>query len=855
MADLNELATNLARANALAEPLIHAIDYNEFVFGDLLETDIDTCVQDLITSLAQVRSFSLYESSAAKATLQLLVKPVLDASSALAQITIPDPAELADLDNAGDFVKTYLKQVGQSLTNPFLAMIQMQESILVDSLDQITQTFLPGDGVGITGAVNEYVEKAKSAVWSLLLNPNGGADMSLAGLIVFAISEAIPAIDAELEYLAQMKKLLRTALEDSASLPDSIEPQLPNLAINSKLCDAEKLLTQVSYRLRQENTFDRKSFNAATKNVCASRDLIFDGSVDADFAETHLGNFSGLSELAIKDILRGKFLPDVTFQLNLVKLNFLLNAFERQDDFVYQFHINIQGFLDNIRAIADVQLGDIISLLVDTLRRQVSAVRATLEAQGQGYNGYQDAMYADVQRRIDAAVENGESRAVATARESKRLDPFTKNVFTSRMGTAADRADEVGGFRRASTPSYVKVSDLVPGVDGEARKHIEETGRGWVKTGQRTDIYAYISSQAGAYVVLSGLCFLMERTDSAYRVLQGVLSTNNRIVSAIKGMLNDLAGDDCPSPPARGSILQIDESDPYNLAKNFTYLESGVVLAVDAFVRAAQDRVAGGNTKQRTLVRRAQRALETVEKQEAWLQCFKSHLFLGNESVLGAVSAVANGLSLLKNTTGIIRGIMKQYGSVRAMLRNLDMKKLFGIDGERYNVFDTLLQALQCLVLRCDDPSLTSLLNRATTQFRPQADQTKSAAVTMGSLDDIPKTGQEAAANQTIQSIFRLISSLQSLTTIDLKKLCDIENKALEPTPNEKLDAELAKILAQGEEDRARHHGSTDIPTQVDERGQQVRGQGGPVLDQFELERGRDPFGPEPFSDGQTALA
>lgn len=830
MADLNELATNLARANALAEPLVHAIDYDQFVLGDLLNVDIDTCLQNLVTSIAQVRSFSLLESSTAKATLQLLTKPILDASSALARVLIPDPEELANLGENESYVTTYLKQVGQSLANPFLAMVQMQESILVDSLDQISQVFSTG-GEGITGAVNEYVDKAKSAVWSLLLNPNGGADMSLAGLIIFAISEAIPAIDSELEYLAQMKKLLRATLEDSTNLPDAIEPQLPNLAINSKLCDAEKLLKDVAYRLRQENTFDRKSFNAATKNVCASRDLIFDGSIDADFATTHLGNFGGLSEIAIKDVLSGKFLPDVTFQLSLVQLNYLLNAFERQDDFVYQFHLNIQGFLDNIRRIADVQLGDIIALLVDTLTRQVSAVRATLEAQAQGFNGYEDAILAEQRAKIALAKASGEPARIQAAREEalKTAAPVSRAKLTTFGGTlgASARAAGPGG---AASVDASQMMDLSP----EERKKLKESG--FTPVGKkRTDIYAYISSQAGAYVVLSGLCFIMEKTDSAYRVLQGVLSANNRIVASIKAMLNDLSGSDCPSPPLRGEQTVEDKTDPDNPKKNFTYLESGVVLAVDAYLKAAQDRVAGGNTKQRALVWRGQRALEAVEQQEAWLRCFKSHLFLGNEAVMSAVSAVSNGISLLKNTIGAIRGIMKQYSAVRAMLRNLDMKKLFGLDGERYNVYDTLMEAIQCLVLRCDDPSLEALLNRARTTFIPEVDKTKAQAVTMGALDDIPKTSMEAQANQSVQAIFRLISSLQALTTVDLKKLCAIENKALPPKPDPEPEA-----------------GATDIPTQVDERGQQVRGQGGVVLDQFDEAR-QGPEGPSPYS--QTTLA
>lgn len=273
-------------------------------------------------------------------------------------------------------------QVVQSCQNPIAPLVGQQNDMFSTSLDQSIQTLFGGSklfGPGEQEFLKEIFDQTKISLRSLFLGATGN-DANMMGVFVHAADSTLPAIERELECLARMKKLVRTILELCSSLPTSFIPEIPNTAVIQKLCAAEASLNAVATQLDANQTFNRPAFAAATENVCVSKDIIRSGQITVEFRE-YLKKRYKLSDLQVNSLLTMQFTPTPDFKLAIVKLVQVNDMLQQIDPTVIKFDTNLREFETNLRETTQTGVGDVLSLLIEVLKRQISLVRTKLEAQ------------------------------------------------------------------------------------------------------------------------------------------------------------------------------------------------------------------------------------------------------------------------------------------------------------------------------------------------------------------------------------------------------------------------------------------------------------------------------------------
>jgi hypothetical protein len=456
---------------------------------------IDSCLTQLAASLPAVTLSAKQNDQSSTKILEFMSKPFDELGTAIADLLLPDPDNVSGPTTQA--VSDVGKQLAESISNPFYSVIASQTATLESSVNQIRKILFTGTD-DKNGFIADYFDRARTTLKSLFLGDN--TDGNFAAVYVFAIEHGIQAVDTELFLLRKMKKNLNALIEESSKLPSIIDFKLPNNGVVEKLCQAEVELKRTADMLRQSAKFDRGSFAKSSNLVCDATDLIYDGSFDTDLLKSHTKNFLGLAHYKDKDLANLKLLPNVEFKARLQELKTTAEVFKTQEYTVTELYYNMRNAAENIKSLADTQLGDILGILVDVLRRQIGSVRRELQVFGAGY----DKTTADKRAADDIAKNSTDAKDIRskTAERFKDHDPYK----------------------------------LQP-------------------NGIRIDVTTYASSQLASYLVLTNLCTLMRRVPLLYATIDRILTFQSATMRTILDLASRLDVSSCGNPKSGFQVL------------------------------------------------------------------------------------------------------------------------------------------------------------------------------------------------------------------------------------------------------------------------------------------------------------
>jgi hypothetical protein len=723
---LDQINSQTAAANAFLQMALRPDDIAQAVASGQLQ-GIDGCIAKIVLSIPMINSAGFADSNISKNIGNAFLSVTRELGNVFDELFVP--IDFEEGDTFADSVQSYQNAIVSSISSPFSAAITAQQNILVSSLQKVTESLGYDNREGSNSVFNQYRDKLQNIFSSLFLND---PDLGIAGIVGFAITEGIPSIQAEQFYLRRMKKAIRTGVEQVSRLPKRLDAQLPNASAVSQLCAAEKWLKTVESKLTSSNVFDRKSFGNATSAVCKTKNDIYDGKIDKDFLAYHAGNLSGISPADLKAMGLSSFLPNIQLQISLVELKNYTSAFSQEDVQTRTLYNNFQLILDTLSKLAETRLGDIMAMLVSVLRLQISGLRADLEAQAQGFSGMEEAKKESAER-------------LKVARETREALAADKPVpAEAGTGASAKKGEAFGA--------------------------------------QQNDIYAYVSSQAAAYVILTALCTIMQKTSTIYATLDKVLAGESRVVKFLQDFIGKL------QTQCKGS-------------------QGGdeVIVTVKAYDAAIRDRLNGGATTNEYVVRMGQNAIRRIEEYEKFLACFKSELFFGNKALETIVSSIGQALATYQTLKAIVNQIkmaLRLYPQMKEMYKTMNLARMLGLDAAGITALDTIVAGLQCFVLQCDNPAISSLATMAAQQFQDQFAKKKSNAITMKAIDEDTKTGLLATVVTRVQAMMRLMQMLQRITNADLNDLCAVKTQANSDTVGEANKKNESAIAADAENKR-----------------------------------------------------
>lgn len=686
----------LAGLNAWTEPFVDnpTFDGNAGLAG--LLPSLDSCLMDLVRGLALAKSTGLSDSETEQFVLDALVTPLNEAAQALQQIFVP-PTGSTD-GSVSAYAQSYGRAWAAAAANPMTAILQMQGATFATSLDKIGTILFGNSTTESGGAVGQVWDRVKS-IYRTMLFGSTQAESNLAGLVLYALEEGLPALDAEVVYLQRMKKLVRTLNEQCSSLPPSFTPAIPNFAIANRLCEAEERLRRVAVDLRNARKFNRSEFGQATTAVCDSKDMIFDGSMSST-VQKQIKNFFALNDKQWAALKAGKFLPDVRFRITMIELQTLDAAMLKVDTQVISLHRNLLGLMTTLQSLSSIHAADILAIIVEVLKRQVGALRADLEAQSAGFKG-----------------------ALATVPGA----PISQEQTTGPLVTKA------GPSRRFTNEGSSATSN---------------------------DIMSYLSSQATAYAMLSSMCFVMERTQALYKNIDAIVNGNSRFIKMVMDIIGMYKAKGCGSD--LGGTL-VDE-------------------ALHAYFDTIEGRLNGTVTSNARIGEAARRVVNRIDDHLKFLACMRDGLFMGRSRLADQAMLVLNAVSAARN----IASLCMRIPQVGEIAKTLALEKLTAEGAIEYNAADTVMRALQCMILQCQNEALKGLLREAHNQFGKTFDLNKAQSITMASLGELPRVSQQLALNQRVQAFFRLIASLQRVAALNPRELCAINTKKTPATKEPK---------------------------------------------------------------------
>lgn len=479
MVDFNAF-TPVGEFNAVVSPVVDTRSLFEAVPG------IDTCLLELAASLLTARNTGMNDSATRKFIVDALVTPFNEAAAAFDELFIPDSNALEQNGTEG-YVQEYAKQVVESFKNPLSAILAAQRSTFQTSLDQVGD-IVTGQGVpgnpGVANVTSQVYDRVSFILTELFLRGQEAGE-NLAGLLNLAITEAIPAIDQELRYITRLRASIRTSQEEASKVPASMIPQLPGISASVDLCEAEQALKNVSAELRNQHTWNRAEYGKATDAVRRARDTMGSGIIPPS-SYGLIKSLTGWDDRQMAALSTGSFMPDVKFRLSTIEILSLNNFIQQADVHVITLHRNLQTTLGTIESLTAFHLADVLGLIVEVLRNQISALQNDIDAQSVGFTG---ALPAGIPDYVE--------------QDKKRVQIVSN----------PDRTDEPGVLRR--------------------------------NTKYTTDVYAALSAQFTAYVTLSGLTFIMERVQGMQTNIQNLLSANSKFYKLLTDFTKFYTAGDC----------------------------------------------------------------------------------------------------------------------------------------------------------------------------------------------------------------------------------------------------------------------------------------------------------------------
>jgi hypothetical protein len=274
----------------------------------------------------------------------------------------------------------------------------------------------------------------------------------------------------------------------------------------------------------------------------------------------------------------------------------------------------------------------------------------------------------------------------------------------------------------------------------------------------------------------------MQKTSTIYSTLDKVLAGESRVVKFLQDFLGKLKTK-CP-----GSAGGME-----------------VITTVQAFDKAIRERMNGGEVSNEQVVRAGQAAIRRIEEYEKFLACFKNELVFGNKTLGAIVAAIGQALATYQTIKALINQIkmvIKLYPQMKAAYASMDLARMLGLDAAGLTALDTIVAGLQCLVLQCDNPAISSLTNLAAQQLRDDYAKKRSNAITIQSIDEQSKTSLISTITKRVQAMMRLMQLIQQITNANLNDLCAVKTQANSDTVGEANKKNESAIAADAENKR-----------------------------------------------------
>jgi hypothetical protein len=370
--NVSDASNFLGDLNAIIEPLASP---EALVAGNL--PAIDSCLAELVINLALVRDSGLSEGEQKRYLLNALKSPFNELTAAVQGLFVPGSGDLSDVDFESA-AQSFAAGLIESLKNPFAAIMQAQAAMFQTSMEQLGDIF-----VGQKGVHSQIYDKVSYMLNSLFFDQQE-AGYKIGGFLWFALSEGLPAVENELRYLRQMKRQINTTIEEASKLPPTLTPTLPSFFAAVELCEVEEHLKRVADQLRRDSTFDRPSFNQATAGVCGAAEAMRDGIIP-EGAKDFLKDQFGFDDRQIKALGGKNLLPNIKFQVSVSLLRMFHAYVQEQDRYVRSLHENLTHFIDVLESTLSLQIGDILALIIDVIRMQITILRTDLDGMAQGY--------------------------------------------------------------------------------------------------------------------------------------------------------------------------------------------------------------------------------------------------------------------------------------------------------------------------------------------------------------------------------------------------------------------------------------------------------------------------------------
>lgn len=285
-----------------------------------------------------------------------------------------------------------------------------------------------------------------------------------------------------------------------------------------------------------------------------------------------------------------------------------------------------------------------------------------------------------------------------------------------------------------------------------------------------TDVSTYISSQAAAYLTLTNLCSLMNKAQMLYKGIDSVLNFESALMKKLLAMIQLFSIERCGDPTTG---IQVE-------------------YAVTNFLAASAQRLnntGNGHCPSNAALQVTGEELNNaIKRREQFLNCMLDALSLGVAEIRQALALVSGGYALFTN----IRQMARNYPELEKELRALNLRNMLGLDGREYSALESLLQAVQCLLLNCNNPLVQSIGKNTLETFKPQLDRRSTGAVNMSSFDQIPMTASTARTNNRLNQISRVAAAITAVLNLDVNKLCAID------TPKSQAEQNKQRTEASG---------------------------------------------------------
>ena len=260
------------------------------------------------------------------------------------------------------------------------------------------------------------------------------------------------------------------------------------------------------------------------------------------------------------------------------------------------------------------------------------------------------------------------------------------------------------------------------------------------------------------YAELLALCILMDRTRKLYENVERLLQGQSPIMRTILNATSDYTVDCGPSDGAQ----KIDE-------------------AVSHFLTSANARLSGAKGQNEVLVGAGMDLVKRIAAHEKFLHCIKGNMKNSNEKVKKTATVTLGGSPGVFRFKKSIMNIARKLPQMTTALRQLDLRKLVGIQNVEYTGLNQLMKGLQGVINNCPDQNIKDVIVVIKQQFDDEFALRKSAAITMGSFDEVPAVALKVAVSYRVKAVKQMLDMLQ--TVHDKFKLPDLCKKAATGVP------------------------------------------------------------------------